>query len=79
MLILKYPAKTLQTNELEERLRELSLAHRVEIDLELKELALIEGKITFTGAEKISEHLDELARELFLWQFCTCTPEPTVF
>jgi hypothetical protein len=72
MLILKYPAKTRQTNELEERLQQLSLAHQTQIDPALTAPVLIEGKITIAGAGKINEHLDELARELYFWQYCSC-------
>ncbi len=74
MLILKYAVKTQETEELEERLRQLTLAHQVELAPEVKEPVLVEGRITFTGRQKINEHLDELARELYFWQYCNCAP-----
>lgn len=74
MLILKYPPKALQRTELEDRLRQLSLAFRSEEDPKLEEPVLIEGRISYTGTANIMAHLDELARELYFWQYCNCAP-----
>lgn len=72
MLILKYPAETPLMKELESRLVQLSLAYRKETDKSLEEPVLIEGKVVISGDKKINEHLDELARELYFWQYCSC-------
>ena len=58
--------------ELEERLKELSLAYHSESQPELKELQLLDGKKQLQGFAAIQAHLDELSKELHQWYYCNC-------
>ena len=72
MYVLKYPARNKALEELEDRLRQLSLASRTEEDKELEMPVLVEGKKMISGFDNILAHLNGIAGELYLWRYCTC-------
>jgi len=57
---------------LEERLGQMSLAFKTELNSDLKEIVLAEGQKEVIGFENINAHLDELKKELHNWYYCNC-------
>lgn len=72
MIILQYAEPNQQVLELEERLKELSLAFRSEVQPTLGQLRLIDGQQKISGFDAIQVHLDELSKELHQWYYCNC-------
>lgn len=72
MYILQYPNSTAQVQELEDRLRQLSLAYKVEQRTELEEIQLNDGEKLVQGFTSIQLRLDALQAELRHWYYCDC-------
>ena len=72
MLQFKYPVKSDAVTELEDRLQQLSLAFKSEMDAALEMPILIEGTTTISGLQNIVGHLDQLAGELYIWRHRNC-------
>lgn len=72
MITLQYAERNAQVTELEERLKELSLAFQSEAKPQLQALQLVDGKKQLQGFPAIQTHLDELSKELHQWYYCNC-------
>ena len=72
MYILQYSKTDQQVNELEECLREMSLAFKTKQDPALEEPTLSNGDLHIHGFKEIKAYLDKLNGELHLWYFCNC-------
>ena len=72
MIVLKFSKKDNRVNELEERLRQMSLAFKAEQVPGLQAVVLAEGQQKMEGHEAIHTHLDKLAGELHQWYYCNC-------
>jgi len=58
--------------QLQERLKELSLAHQLILSENLIEPELEEGDQSLTGIVSIHQHIDELEKVLSQWYDCRC-------
>lgn len=72
MIILRYPTKTAQTEDWSDTLKDLSLAHKLEVDEQLTTPRLSHSEKDYTGPEEITAYLDQLNREREQWWYCTC-------
>ncbi len=72
MITLKYASRNQQVEELEERLRSLSLAFASQITTSLQQPQLVDGKDEINGFSAIQSHLDTLSKELHKWYYCDC-------
>lgn len=72
MIILRYPAATDETKEWVETLKDLSLAHKLEIDEQLESPRLSHSGTDYDGAKPIGDYLDKLYAEREQWWYCTC-------
>jgi len=72
MITLKYTTRNQQVEEVEERLRELSLAFASETTSGLQQLQLVDGLHQVDGFPAIQNHLEELSKELHKWYYCDC-------
>lgn len=72
MIVLQYPAISTQTEEWVETLKDLSLAHKLEVNEQLEKPQLIHSGASYRGAKDISAYLDQLYAERELWWYCTC-------
>lgn len=72
MIVLRYPAATTQTEEWVETLKELSLAHKLEINDQLEQAVLSHSGADYSGGKDISAYLDQLYAEREQWWYCTC-------
>lgn len=72
MIILRYPAASVQTEDWVDTLKDLSLAHKLELDEQLNEPQLSHSGAVYAGAEEISNYLRQLDRESEAWWYCTC-------
>lgn len=71
-MTLKFAKPSVLVKELEENLRELSLAYKTEVDDTLDHPLLIDGDLTLEGGQAIKNHLDQLSGELKKWWYCDC-------
>lgn len=72
MIVLRYSAPTAQTDEWTETLKDLSLAHKLEIDADLAKPQLSHSGTDYTGPDAIAAYLDQLYHEREQWWYCTC-------
>lgn len=72
MMTLKFPQPSAELEEIEEALKQLSLAFRKEQDPALQYLVLEDGESIVKGPQEIKNHLDNLRDELPKWWFCGC-------
>lgn len=72
MYILKFSKKNKEATQLEERLGQMSLAFKTELNSDLNEIVLAEGQKEVIGFKNINAHLDELNKELHNWYYCNC-------
>ncbi|MBX2876894.1 MAG: hypothetical protein KTR30_32550 [Saprospiraceae bacterium] len=72
MITLQYAERNGPVQEIEEKLKELSLAFRTESVAQLVNLQLIDGTKQVKGLAAIQAHLDELSKELHQWYYCNC-------
>lgn len=72
MLHLKYPEKTTSIKEMEERLANLSLAFKSNVDVELEIPVLFDGKIVVKGMEQIKKHIAQLEIEVLASRNFAC-------
>ena len=71
-MTLKYSNRTTKIAEIENRLRELTLAYHVEVSTEKTEPMLSEGRTEYLGIDKMNTFLDQLDREKEQWYYCGC-------
>lgn len=72
MMTLQYIEHNQQVVEVEERLKELSLAFQTQVQPQLAQLQLVDGEQQIEGFVAIQTHLDELSKELHQWYYCNC-------
>lgn len=72
MYILRSHSKTKEMIEIEDRLKNHSLAYKVELDDNLEILSLKDNDLSILGFTAIVKHLDELSGELNQWYYCDC-------
>ncbi len=70
-MILRFDQYTQEVKEIEERLRQLSLAFTKEQAIDFT-LQLKEGKDLIKGKVAIMNYLDQLQSELHTWYYCDC-------
>ena len=72
MITLKFAQLTNESQQIEERLKELSLAYQTVSNLSSKQVELADGITTVQGYEAIQNYLDQLSGELNQWYYCSC-------
>ena len=71
-MLLKYVMETSDLQEVEAKLKALSLAYKKEKISVPKQLLLIDSREKITGKEAILAHLQVLEKELPSWYYCDC-------
>lgn len=71
-MILEFQKKDKDSKEIEERLKELSLAYKTIDNQDSTEIILIDSSEKVIGKEAILEHLEKLSGELNQWYYCNC-------
>ena len=72
MITLQYAERNAQVEEVEDRLKSLSLAFESKTATQAVNLRLIDGSKQIQGLTAIQAHLDELSQELHQWYYCNC-------
>ena len=72
MITLQYAERNAQGEEVEDRLKSLSLAFESRTAAQSVNLQLIDGSKQIQGLTAIQAHLDELSQELHQWYYCNC-------
>lgn len=72
MIVLSYPQANTQTEEWVDALKDLSLAHKLEVDEKLEQPQLSHSGKAYAGKQAISKYLDQLHAEREQWWYCTC-------
>ena len=72
MLTLKFATHSQEVMDLEESLKDLSLAFNLEVDKALDQPILEDGELILEGEQAIKAHLDKLSGELKQWWYCDC-------
>lgn len=72
MIQIKYPEYNKEVEELEERLKGLSLAYKMEKSERLTQPSFEDGLTKVEGMDSIKEQLDKLQGELFEWWYGSC-------
>lgn len=72
MITLKYATHSQEVLELEESLKNLSLAFKTEENKALCQPILEDGELILEGERAIKAHLDKLSGELKQWWYCDC-------
>lgn len=72
MITLRYSNQVAELNEVEEKLKALSLAYKLEQQQDLKVLQLSDSGILLEGKEAIQQHIEKIERELKQWWYCDC-------
>jgi hypothetical protein len=72
MITLKFAQPTNESQQIEERLKELSLAYKTETSISSKQVELTDGTTNVQGHEAIQNYLDQLSGELNQWYYCAC-------
>lgn len=71
-MTLQYQVLNPVVKEIEDKLKELSLAFKKKQIDTLKSLVLVDGRTKITGKKAILEHLRLLEGELNSWYYCDC-------
>ncbi len=71
-MTLEYQVVSPAVQEIEAKLKELSLAFTKKQITKLKTPRLIDGREKISGPKAILDHLGELAGELNAWYYCDC-------
>ncbi len=71
-MTLEYQVLSPAVQEIEAKLKELSLAFTKKQLTKLKTPRLIDGREKVSGLKAILEHLDVLSGELNAWYYCEC-------
>jgi hypothetical protein len=69
---LQYPKYTSEIQDIENRLKELSLQYSVEERVEIPYPVMLDGKTAYTGLIEIMAFIDQLANESHQWWYCGC-------
>ncbi len=72
MIELKIKEKTVETSPWEDKLIELSLAHKVVVEPSQEQPVLTHGNEEYLGEKDISAYLEELEKFVFNWRKCAC-------
>ena len=72
MIILSYATGHPQAEDWIERMKDLALAYRLEIDETRKQPRLEHGAAEYVGVRNITDYLDQLYAERELWWYCVC-------
>ena len=72
MIQLKVSEKTAQVNLWEEKLIDLSLAHKIDINSSYSEPILVLGRDEFKGEKAITAYFPELEKFVINWRKCAC-------
>ncbi|MCR9287284.1 MAG: hypothetical protein NXI23_07885 [Bacteroidetes bacterium] len=72
MFLLKFAEKNKEAKEVENRLKQLSLSFKSEIDESITSVVLEEDGTQFSGLESINNHLEKVSSELNSWYYCDC-------
>jgi len=71
-MILEYQVLSPAVQEIEDKLKELSLAFTKKQITKLKTPRLVDGREKISGHKAILDHLGTLAGELNSWYYCDC-------
>ena len=71
-MTLRYSKKTDEIQIIEERLKTMSLAHKIVIREDEVTPMLVEGKREYVGIEAMNGYLDLLSSEREQWYYCDC-------
>ena len=71
-MTLQYQVLNPVVKEIEDKLKELSLAFKKQQKKSSKSLVLIDGKTKIKGKKAILEHLLQIEGELNSWYYCDC-------
>ncbi|MFK7903851.1 MAG: hypothetical protein AB8B69_01940 [Chitinophagales bacterium] len=71
-MILKYQKRTAEVLEIEEKLTELSLAYKTELQEDAIQPILFESGQNVEGKEAIFLRIEEIAGELHKWYYGSC-------
>lgn len=71
-MTLEYRASNAVVAEIEDKLKELSLAFKKKQTDTIKSLTLIDGKTKIKGKKAIFKHLRLIEGELNAWYYCDC-------
>lgn len=72
MFLLKFAEKNKEAKEVENRLKQLSLSFKSEVDESITSVVLEEDGTQFSGLESINNHLEKVSSELNSWYYCDC-------
>jgi len=71
MIIIKYKVQTPVLEEVEARLKAMTLDYRLQ-QSEVSDVRIEDGTQTAEGKAAIQVYLEELASELKQWHYCSC-------
>lgn len=71
MIILRYAALTPKIQEIEERLKAISLDYLVQITNRKRKVEMEDGKQLFVGEDEINKELNNLEEEAKQWWYCS--------
>ncbi|MEM9549475.1 MAG: hypothetical protein AAGA77_26125 [Bacteroidota bacterium] len=72
MMTLTYFNRTAEIAEIENRLKQLTLAYNLEERDGQEEPMFVDGKSKYVGIDEMNAYLDQLEREKEQWYYCGC-------
>lgn len=72
MITISYTKADVELDRVLEKLKELSLAHKIVVRPTLDQVQLEDGSTKVQGETAIQTYLQELEAELDQWHYCSC-------
>ncbi|MDF1698626.1 MAG: hypothetical protein P1U56_22430 [Saprospiraceae bacterium] len=69
---LRYSSRSKEVEEIEARLKQMTLAYSLDFNPDLLEPSFVDGSKEYLGVDKMNEYLDQLDREKEQWYYCSC-------
>ena len=69
---LHFSNKTKEIREIEDRIREMSLAYKIISKQDIIEPAIVDGSKKYLGIDIMNAYLDQLDQEKEQWYYCSC-------
>jgi hypothetical protein len=69
---LHFSEKTVEITDIEDRIKKMSLAHKIIIKKEKVQPAIKDGSKVYLGIDNMNSYLDQLDQEKEQWYYCNC-------